>query len=935
MRPLKLTMTAFGPYADQTVIDFEKLGENGLYLITGDTGAGKSTIFDAISWVLFGVTSDEEKTDAMIRSLYAEPDQETSVEMDFLYQDRKYHISRSPAQTILRHIKKDDSWRPSVRSPKASLESADHSIQVDGATKVTKKVTEILGIDASQFAQIVMIAQGGFRKVLNEDHDTRQKLLTRLFHTAHFNDLQARIKKDAKQVRDEKMEVQKELSAAILQIVSSPEDETLQVLQEQRDTVDPEDVFDWLNARRETDRKTEDTLLKDHKALIQETDALSKKIGQADQILNNLKSQKSYEEKLPAFRQKAKQAEQACLAFDTPEAREAYQKNVNQKAAETEGLSSYEELQTHEKTLQKYKRAVAKLEENQKALQVNLNRQKKDLETKEKRQKELENTSADLEKAKSQKKDLETVQIQINRCRKALQNLQDASIALQKARGVFDEAHQAEEEAHRKARDMRTLFLSQQAGIMASSLEEGQACPVCGSKVHPHPALLTGENINEESVRKLEAEDETRKAQESKAGIAHARAQEAWNAAKKNFIEAGEVLHLDGSDPKKAESALSQKEQENSEALKAAGNQIRSLQNLVKEAQTLAQNLPEIRSQMDAGRQSLHETEKRLASGGQYVSDEAAAIYNLRKKLSYPSLQEAQKHIESLAKAIQAFEEKNEELRKKKEDTSSSLQALRASIASLKETLKDAPVIDEAELQKQEELLKEKQAEAGKLQDALADIRVRIQSNDNTEKKIREISDNLSRLRKKQTWMDELDHCANGSTGQGSVPLSDYVLCTYLDRILHYANQRYIRMSSGQYTLSRQTSVTSQRSKEALDLSVVDHTNGTTRSTKSLSGGESFMASLALALGMSDEITMEAGGIRMNSLFVDEGFGSLDISSLNKAIETLTSLGGKDRLVGIISHVEELTRRIDKQIIVTKDLKKNGTSLVKVVTGQE
>ena len=818
MRPLKLTMTGFGPYKDRTVIDLESLGKGGLYLVTGDTGAGKTYIFDAITYALYGEMSGSGRDSKTVRSQYADDDVVTNVELEFEYYGRRYKVSRTPE--YMRRSKRGEGFTKQTAG--ASLIKPG-DVVVDGSTKVTDEIRDILGIDKDQFCSIVMIAQGEFRKVLNANTDERMKLFRKLFNTLSYDRL-ANMLKDMNKAVDEEYQDSMRAVTFLVNNIRCSFEEALAI---EADDLKASGSADTVRIS-ELLMKIADAAGSRLKDIDKELKTAEEKLGEATAALALIESHKKNVRNLENAKGRTAQLDENVRAAEDA------LKTAKDKLKSADALRN--ELALLSGSLDSYD----KLDE----INAELGKAKK----------ERADKAAELEKASGRHKaacnNKETKE-------KAAEALRERHA--DQLNGLIDVAER--EKAKHSA--MNSAYLREQAGILARDLEDGKPCPVCGSATHPHPATPAEDAPTAEQL-------------ENQKVIA----EEADKAAKDKSAE-----------------------------IRAAN-------------ESTDAELKALQVQIDEAAKQVSGLEKELAEKDAAIKGIEARLSDRRASLTYESRSDAEKRISEIEDKLEimakAVEDRTEDLNKARAEKQSN----DASIEELSKVVAGAEPGDEAKA-----LSDKADAEASKT--SLTNEKVRVSSDrDNAENSIRTLADiesDLKSIREKHEVIDPLSRTANGNLqGKDRITLEAYVQAFYFERIIRHANLRLRMMSGGQYEFVRSTEAGNKKSKFGLDLNVLDHYRGSERPVSTLSGGESFMASLSLALGLSDEVQASAGGIRLDTMFIDEGFGSLDSETLEKAIRTLTELADEDKLVGIISHVEALRTRIDKQIVVTKD-RDNGS----------
>ena len=921
MRPTKLVLSAFGPYAGKTTIDFEQFGTSGLYLITGDTGAGKTTIFDAITFALYGEASGENREVSMLRSKYATEDALTFVEMDFVYRQGSYHIRRSLSQK---------------GGKETSLTYPDGTIQVSKTKEVTEKIIELIGLNKEQFGQVVMLAQGDFLKLLLAKTEERSKILREIFETRFYLVLQEKLKTEANHLRYEYEDVCKSILQYISGIKSQEETgqaRQLRQIQEWKEIGQITEVISLLEEIIQTDKGEVAALLKQQTVLDKELEELNRQLGRA-QEQEKAKAQiaaagKLLEEKEPILAdcQKQLKREQAL----EPE-REKLAIAVDQITRQMQLFTQLEEMnekisQTDEVEKRNHKEQE-KEKEKQKRLQVEIEAAGAEASTLE--QVELAQVEAEQEyhNLQSGKKELDELMNRMADYRKRLRELEE------KQQGYLESVEDYQR-AVQKQEQLQKSYLDAQAGILAQSMAEGEACPVCGSTHHPQPARLTDKAPAKEEVEQARQQAESAGTRMSACSLragslkGQLKSEEQvlqelllkWLPAEEQDEERirlpEQLTKLQGqieTARRTQETSLRQCEQSQAD-LKA---KVQRKKELFRMIQTMQQ-------EQEAGLRRSNEREQELTRLHTQLEALAEQRRQLASELPYPDRETAKRQKREWQEHKAHLEEQYNKAKAEYENCAAIVSENRTKIATLQEQQTDTEEYETEQLRQQQEQLQlsrqEKQGIAGELH-------LRLGTNEAALKAIKKQEKNLVAVEENWVWVKALSDTANGMVGgKEKILLETYIQMAYFERIIARANIRFMAMTSGQYELKRRQDADDKKKKSGLELNVTDHYNGTERSVKTLSGGESFQASLCLALGLSDEIQQSAGGIQIDTLFVDEGFGSLDEDALDQAIGILYGLTEGNRLVGIISHVTELKERIENQIIVVKE-KTGGSRIV-------
>ena len=920
MRPLKLTLSAFGPYAGKTVIELDKLGTSGLYLITGDTGAGKTTIFDAITFALYGEPSGNTRDANMFRSKYAAPGTPTEVELTFSYSGKVYTVKRNPAYD-----------RPKTRGEGITSEKANAELYYPDGRVVTRLkevnqgIIEITGIDRSQFTQIAMIAQGDFLKLLLASTDDRKKIFQKLFRTQCYYKLQERLKEETGKLSKESEQIARSIQQYTSGIACDPDDVlALEVEKAKNQQLPSSEVPALVQKLIEQDTRQAEALnaeIQTCEGEIQQNAALLAKADERQKAAQALENDRQQLQQETA-------AQQACQsALDAAKTHEEDIQQAGQQIAVLGAqMPDYQERETKIKTLAAGRKAqltlaakAQKEEDSYKALE-------QQIETLKEEQVSLKDAGANKATLEAQKEKLDTLFKDLAALRRAFLAYTKLEAARNSAQEDYNQKALIFKEKRALYEKMQDLYLDAQAGILSETLETGKPCPVCGSLEHPHPAQKPGSAPSKEELEQYKAKAEEAERAAANASTRAGELSGQADASRENLLQQAKALlgteqlsEIAPLSAEKAQNAANGSEQISRQLQQIADQLARQVQ--------LEAELPQKASLMEQCRSRHGDYEKQMAEQQAQQEAVSARIDELNAKLPYKSEADAKAAQQQLFAQKTAWENaiKNAELRLDACDKR--IFALNGSIKSHEERLAQTQTIDaEAVRAKDAEVHSRKAVLSGK-KDALT---ARLAANqpilEHITAQLRSVGATEARLQ----WVRALSNTANGNiSGKEKIMLETYIQMTYFDRIIARANVRLMVMSGGQYELKRRIGAENNRSQAGLDLDVIDHYNGSERSVKTLSGGESFKASLSLALGLSDEIQSSAGGIQLDTMFVDEGFGSLDEESLEQAMNALVGLTQGNRLVGIISHVSELKERIDKQIVVTKE--KSGGSKAEIV----
>ena len=834
MQLKELKISAFGPFGKEIALDFTELGKDGLFLLHGNTGSGKTTIFDAVCFALYGNASGENKGADSFRSDYAEADQKTYVELKFSHQGEEYRIYRAPAYE--RRKKRGDGVTVSKADAQLFREG---ELIASGYTPVTNEMVTLLGVDWRQFKQVAMLAQGEFLKLLYADSVERAGILRRIFGTEQYEALQ----KNLKTVMLRKKADCEDFEKSMLQLLSGiqvEEQETYSIRirewQEVPSIHSIPELTEWLKQLIVVQKK------------IQEEKSAKKE--ERDKQLQDLTVKE-------AFWIAVQKKKEAC---------EKYKKEIDELKKEEEQLCSLEQgtkqelavLTDKEKQYIERMTAYEKVEEEQREIVEEQKKQQnvwKQFATWKKREVELKQLHKKKE-AKQQK---------------------------------FIQLYRVYEEARETAIQVERLFLAEQAGILAAKLTEGIPCPVCGSTTHPHKAETSEEVVSEAVVKakKLAMEQAERASTEVNTECYGLKREYAirTEAYLEELVQAGFSLTF----------TVLETEEE--------WNQLR---------EQLQYYEAKLQAEADALQERLQKNTKRLQE---------------KQKLLLETEQN-QKRKEQLQVELNQIEKQKIANKEKKAGIERVLQ-------EVKQELKPQEVGKESNTQEvayeKDDMLREGKRlllqEQKELEEQLRKLFSRICANERIQKEADKLYASYKVAKKEYLLVSTLSKTANGElTGKARIPFEQYVQAFYFEQILQAANQKLSLMTNGQYELRRKKEASNLRSVSGLELEVMDYYTGKIRSIRSLSGGESFQAALSLALGLSEIMEAFAGGIELGVLFLDEGFGTLDSQALDTAVATLRKLAAGCRMVGIISHVEELKERIEKKVMVVKD--RTGSRLI-------
>ena len=887
MKPIKLIISAFGPYKDKVTIDFTKLGENGIFLITGDTGAGKTSIFDAISFAIFGEVSGSNRPIQSVRSDFSDNDTETFVELEFLHKNKTYKITRNPSYE-----------KAKKRGEGTTKKSADafleyDNISISGIKNVDLKIEEILGINARQFKQIAMLAQGEFLKILFAESKDRTEIFRKIFDTNIYNLISKKLKEKLKDNEEELNSLKNSFVTNTANILWY-DNEKVEIEAKTLNEIDIENVIQ--NLQKEIEMNKEE----------------NSKIEQA--IDNADKGIKEKEEKVKE------------------------QKEINKKIDNYNILLKDQlEYKKQEKEIEELKNMIAKNQKIKEAIYPKEEKVKNEEENIKKIQKELEklrsNISIEEENAKEHNKKIEIVN-KIGEIFKEYNNCINLNNELLEKINKLKKIEKLEEIREKQSKEYIKIeneykvqntnylekedeFFKEQAGIIAERLEKNKPCPVCGSLEHPHIAIKSTSVLSKEELNQLKEDLEIKQ--------------------KEKQLKQEECIKTNSS----IKTLINDLYKDNVEEF-----------NLALEKNNVKEKLDKNKIQLDSYELDLKSKYKEVINqdlkldGFNYEDFKDLIINSINKEESELIKnkvleEEKNKQLKDLDTNLQVLikeynktildlgfnsEEEYKQIlipEEKVEDIQNNIEEYKTkvtiNITKIKELENEINGKQKLDLTFELESLNKEKIELEEERKKYIKTKGKLDNNTRLYGLLIDNSKKLKTKMKDYAIYDELSRTANGTlTGKKRIEFEQYVQATYFDMIIIEANKRLSKMTENRYVLSRKDEPEKMSDKIGLDLEVFDNYTGKKRDVKSLSGGEAFKAALSLALGLSDVIQSYSGGVVIDTLFIDEGFGSLDTESREQAINTLSLLINSNKLIGIISHVTELKERIDKKIVVTK-----------------
>ncbi|MBT2661082.1 AAA family ATPase [Bacillus sp. ISL-45] len=1030
MKPLKLTMQAFGPYAGTETIDFKQLENRTMFVISGKTGSGKTTIFDGISYAIYGKASGEDRNGPDLRSQFAEDELLTEVTLEFSLRQKTYRITRSPQQE---RKKKSGEGTTNVGA-KAEFylidENGELQLLASNVREVDEKIKEIMIIDSNQFRQILMIPQGEFRKLLTSDSKEKEVILQRLFHTEIYKRVEEKLKEEAT-VLKKSVEDQVEKRNSALRSIKAVENEELKEYVESGSTNDVR-ILPLLKEEIGAMEIKLEKLNRDREKLQLERDKMQQRLFEAEATLKQIQSLetlKMTKEKLEGqkdlFAEKEKQTvlakkaalleaqEQLChrlkadlesitnqvnvitkrieqLTVRLTAAEKDHQKQIDREPERKAAAEQVNRLENMKEDVHVFASIASQFAELKQALESSVkNRENNEsqLKSSEERLKVLLTEKEDAEKAQitylENDRKLEKLLLELdklNRLGNHNQKVKQARTSFEARKGIFDQAVSRLNDAKTTVEELEQKWLHSQAAVLAASLHDGSACPVCGSEQHPEPAKATEGFIP--------TEEDLKAARVQITGVEREK-----SAAEKSFIEADTTLRsmIESGEEMVAEIVKFRSDfvagqladtvlltQSDVEKLQYEQNQhsvkLKGLEKIKSEIKRFEDDRERLNKQLKAidelySSLMIQFTEKKttLERMKEKIPEQLRSLQVFESKLKSAGLlqkqldeqfEQARKNYQDAKELLGTEKARGEEAEKRLKEIESklaeeretfrnnltaqgfenyqayhqaklsekSIQQLDADIMNYREEVRS--VTDRfAELS---DLLKDiKKPDMETLQADFAQLNNMIKETDeayqdlNLKKRDNQsILDQVDNLNEQMKVLEEkyklVGHLFEISKGQNTyrITFERYVLAAFLDDILAEANLRLNKMTSGRYRLLRKTDRSKGNVQSGLELLVLDAYTGQERHVKTLSGGESFKAALSLALGLADVVQNYAGGVSLETMFIDEGFGTLDPESLDQAIEALIDIQSSGRLVGIISHVPELKERIDARLEV-------------------
>lgn len=919
MKPLKLTMSAFGSYAGKNVIDFTGQ-QQGIFLITGDTGAGKTTIFDAITYALYNQTSGGERNGNMMRSQYAKPETETYVELEFLYRGQTYRVRRNPDYRITKTLK-NGKIREQKVPHSVELTLPDGTVFPEKKNATDAKIIEILGLTADQFSQIVMIAQGDFLKLLYTKSDERKMIFSKLFRTDIYWKIQENLRRKSMEMDERIQENDRAFEQEKSRIIPLPESEELPL----------DELVERLRERLKDALKEQNL----RRANVEELNKKITKYEEINKLFVSLEKIRQTGKELEARQVESKERRQQIEnALKADKVLVAEQQNLRQQQAVEQSVQAIEKM---EETLTNNQEMFETLNTQLQEAEAEQKREAADIQKKMLALEQSFPSYEALQNARSEEQQAKKVWEDLGKTSEESFYKKEAGIAalkeqqkqqeqvVEQTKKNWEQTSLSASESAKHYEHMYEAFLKEQAGILAENLSAGCPCPVCGSTIHPDPAKLSDHAVTELEVEQAK---KTRAAAEEKRDLAYA----AFEAEKTEKQKLAQAVEKEEADFVLAQTIAKQQRKEaeqNYVSLQKIAEQIRE--------KLVYPSLAEAKKQYAAMQKALAVAEQEIERKRQKVSELAEAMNTLKgqklaeeenqktaKKLAVKTEKEYAKLLEKSGFVSEETyhlailpERSRSKLEREEKEYESQCLRQQSEQKLLEKQVSGKTFTDTTELN--EQLKAEKQAlkEAEK---TYMELHTAYENDRSVLQNCAIYLEKGKKLESEDQVIKSLSKTANGRlSGSAKIDFETYIQRQYFKQIIHEANKRLLTMSNHQFILKlKEEANTGRKTNEGLDLSVYSLVTDSERDVKTLSGGESFLAALAMALGLSDIVERSAGAIHPDMMFIDEGFGSLDAQSRQQAIEVLGKLAGDSRMVGIISHVTELKEQIDRKLVVSR-----------------
>lgn len=943
MKPVKLVMSAFGSYAGEEVVDFQNRNQ-GVFLITGDTGAGKTTIFDAITYALYDQTSGGVREGDMMRSQYAEPETPTFVEFTFSCGKEEYRVRRNPNyRRQSRRKNKEGAYSMTKESASVVLWLPDGQEFPGKIREINEKIVEILGLGASQFTQTAMIAQGEFLRLLHASSKERKEIFARIFDTEIYAAFQMKLRERSKSLYGQ-LEDNRKLCDHEIQGVQYPADSAAgNSWEESRGLLEtrPWQMLASLDELIQELEEGEGKIRAREEVVRKELEETAWKLRQAGEINRLFQRMEESEHEIARGRKKLQQQKEQ-EQKETSRLQEHTRRYESRMPELSEQIARWRSFLPKYDLLREKQQGAAQARSRQKQTEDSCRQVQKKLETiiysmeqAMEQQKILEKAAADLPVLEERKKALENRQSLLDEMIQTKKRLNHQEKKREEQREKTEKSLLIFQEKSREYEEKNQRFIQEQVGIIAQSLQEGEACPVCGSKSHPKKAELSEKAVTQQQAEQAKKEREQADREMNLCREAFQKMKETCEKEKSLLERDGKRLFGEDFSPEMILPALSdcRKEREQTDIrLKEAKEQEKQLQQLRETLQKSQQEKERLEQQRETFTQKQYEAKLAFETANQTVQ-------SLLEELPFSLEEELKRYLETA-------EQEKAGLEREKSQSEKSLQKLRQELARnqgilteqqknqelLRQQLTGKEPVDSAPVLEREQQLKKL---AGKLEQEKLQLASLKSRNCQARKQLGKLEEQRKSLTEQYELVSNLDKTANGNLAQHiRMDFQTYVQRRYFRSVIGEANRRLVKMNGSQFILRcRELEHLGRQGEAGLDLDVYDLVTDRVRDVKTLSGGESFLAALSMALGMADVIRSTAGRVHLDTMFIDEGFGSLDEEARGKAIGILNELAGGTRLVGIISHVTELKEQMDRKLVISKSEK--GSHARWVLEGQE
>ena len=900
MRVTKLTIQAFGPFKEREVIEFNNFGKDGIFLISGDTGSGKTSIFDAISYALFGKSSGGERLEDELRYSAANPDEETFVELEFEYKNKPYKIRRSPKYKRF----KKNSITETTDKHKTSLLTLPSGEEIDGIKEVDNYINELLNISKDQFNHIAMLAQGKFSEFLKASSFEKMNIFRDIFQTMNYQKLEDNI---ASKLRDKKDEY-KLLENTKNEIISN--------------FMIPEEVYEQFSENKKLGvNYLVEFIEKYNNDTAEGLKTISKKLIEKEEKLNLAKEKfkkiEEYHNNKKQLLDKTKKFESIALDFENSkkefemlkakdEEIENLIKNEDRLQKELEKFNSLQNIQNQiekieetiinsRKKIEEKELEIEEINKNISEINTFINKNKNIREEKIK----LENNYEKLVNAETELQDLKLIIKERDEKEKLLNDF------LPKYETIKREFSILNNEMNR----LEDIYFESQAGILAKTLKNNDPCPVCGSTDHPNPAKYHDEIPDKDKIDAMKKDLDLKVNEKNEihgeikvisSGIESIRKSITKSLERKGIVESDIISEFDRIKKEKSEVEI---------LLEKSDNTITKLEEKELEKSELSSSLDTAKNEYSNLTQSLKVEQSNFE---RLRSEEEKE----KESLGDRNLESLKDEIVKNKEIIEQSRIYVDKVRENYTELSTEYTSLNTEINIIKNSIQEDFNLDKEEVS---EKIQDLQNEFTELKNNESSLKFAFETNKNQVNRLKSISKEISVQEDKINNISEINDVLKGSIkGIANIKFETFVQSRFFDQLIAVSNKRFYDMTEGKYSLRRKTQAQNMGKQFGLDFEVIDHQNKTNRNINTLSGGESFQASLSLALGLSDIVSMNVGAIQIDSMFIDEGFGTLDGDTLAKVMSTLSKISSKNKLVGIISHVDQLKEQIDKQVHVEK-----------------